>query len=153
MVKVGVEMVAVTFALLKMGAVPVLIDPGMGRKPFVQCVTETEPTAFVGIPLAHALRKLFPKAFGTVKHNVTAGKRWFWGGAKLNELRSGRRDPFPVAATSADDEAAIIFTSGSTGIPKGVVYLHGMLQAMVQFLQRDLGLAEGDVIRNDKDDR
>ncbi len=145
MVKAGVELIAVTFALEKIGAVPVLIDPGMGRKAFLQCVTETEPTALIGLPIVHALSKLFPKAFQTVQHRVTVGKRLFWGGATLKELQSVRQDPFPIAATTTEDEAAIAFTSGSTGIPKGVVYLHGMFRAQIKFLADEIGIKAGEI--------
>lgn len=145
MVRPGVELVGIAFALFKIGAVPVLIDPGMGRKPFLQCVAETEPTAFIGIPLAHALRVLFPKPFKTVKRYVTVGRRWFWGGATLAELYKARSEPFPIAPTTTESEAAIAFTSGSTGIPKGVVYLQGMLQAQIEFLRSEVGIAEGEV--------
>ena len=145
MIKPGVEMIAVVFALLKMGAVPVIIDPGMGRKPFLQCVSETEPTAMIGISLAHALRKLFPKAFKTVQHNVTVGKRWFWGGATLDNLQLADRAPFPLAPTTTESEAAIVFTSGSTGIPKGAAYLNGMFKAQIEFLGNEIGIKEGEV--------
>ncbi|MEE8389703.1 MAG: fatty acid CoA ligase family protein [Anaerolineae bacterium] len=145
MVRPGIELIAVAFALLKMGAVPVMIDPGMGRKPFLQCVGETEPVAFIGIPVAHVLRVLFPGTFKTVKHSVTVGKRWFWGGATLDQVRSERRDPFPVAPTTTESEGAVAFTSGSTGIPKGVVYLHGMFRAQIELLQNEFRIAEGEV--------
>ncbi|MCP4541644.1 MAG: AMP-binding protein [Chloroflexi bacterium] len=145
MIRPGVELIAVAFALLKMGAVPVMIDPGMGQKPFRQCVAETEPVAFIGIPPAHVLRVLFPKPFQTVKHVVTVGKRWFWGGATLDQVRSEQRDPFPVAPTTTESESAIAFTSGSTGIPKGVVYLQGMFRAQIELLQKEFRIAEGEV--------
>ncbi len=145
MIRPGVELIAVAFALLKMGAVPVMIDPGMGQKPFRQCVAETEPVAFIGIPPAHVLRVLFPKPFRTVTHAVTVGKRWFWGGARLDQVRSERRDPFPVAPTTTESEGAVAFTSGSTGIPKGVIYLHGMFRAQIDLLRNELGIAEGEV--------
>ena len=67
------ELIAVVFALCKIGAVPVLIDPGMGRKAFLQCVSEVEANAFIGIPSAHLLRRLMPKAFHTVKHSIISG--------------------------------------------------------------------------------
>ncbi len=145
LVRQGVELIAVTFALAKIGAAPVLIDPGMGRKAFLQCVAETAPTAFIGIPLAQALRVLFPGAFKTVRHNVTVGRRWFWGGATLDSLRVEPADPFPLAPTTTEDEAAITFTSGSTGIPKGVVYLHGMFRAQIEFLRAEIGIQAGEI--------
>lgn len=145
MVRPGIAFIAVAFALVKIGAVPVLIDPGMGRKAFLQCVAETEPVAFVGIPLAHVLRKLFPKPFRTVQHCVTVGRRWFWGGAALDELHTDRRDPFPIAPTKSEDPAAVAFTSGSTGVPKGVVFTHGGFQAQIRTLYDELGYGEGEV--------
>jgi acyl-CoA synthetase (AMP-forming)/AMP-acid ligase II len=148
MVRPGVAFMAVAFALLKIGAVPVFIDPGLlrrDRKAFVQCIAETEPVNFIGISVAHALRAPFPKAFITVRRYVTVGKRWLWGGATLDELRSERRDPYPVAPTTTEDEAAVAFTSGSTGIPKGVVFTHGMFHAQIALLRDELGYREGEV--------
>jgi acyl-CoA synthetase (AMP-forming)/AMP-acid ligase II len=150
MVPPGVEFMALAFALLKIGAVPVFVDPGLlyrDRRAFVQCIRETEPVNYIAISRAHILRLLFRKAFSTVRRYVTLGKRWpaGWGGATLDALRSDRRDPFPVAATTTEDEGTVAFTSGSTGIPKGVVFLQGMFKAQTEMLGDELGYGDGEV--------
>ena len=45
----GLDFFAMFFALFKAGAVPVLIDPGIGMKPLKQCLAEAEPKAFIGV--------------------------------------------------------------------------------------------------------
>ena len=145
MVRPGIELIAVAFALLKMGAVPVLIDPGMGRRAFLQCVAETEPTAFIGLPIAHLLRVLVPGPFKGIRRAVTVGRRWFWDGVTLDQVRSERRDPFPIAPTTTEDEGCVAFTSGSTGIPKGVVYLHGMFRAQIELIHDAVGYDDAEV--------
>ena len=58
MVRPGPEFFLLMFALLKAGAVPVLVDPGIDRRALRQCLHEAQPQAFIGIPLAHAARVL-----------------------------------------------------------------------------------------------
>lgn len=134
MVRPGPEFFALTFALFRLGAVPVLVDPGMGRKNLAQCLGSVRAGAFIGIPLAHVFRLLHPSAFRDVRTNVTVGRRLCWGGATLDEIRDGSDAPFEAADTLATETAAILFTSGSTGPAKGVIYEHAMFDAQVDYL-------------------
>jgi len=145
MVKPGGDFFSLTFALFKLGAVPVLIDPGMGKANLLSCIEEVSPVAFIAIPVAHAARVFFPRAFRSVKMAVTVGRRWFWGGPTLARIREAIWREFPCAPTRANDTAAILFTSGSTGAPKGVVYEHGMFAAQVRELRAFYGIQEGEV--------
>lgn len=145
MVRPGLEFFSLTFALFKLGAVPVLIDPGMGRANLLGCIEEAAPEAFIAVPIAQAARVLRPRAFRTVKTAVTVGRCWFWGGPTLAQIRESAWREFPCAPTQADDAAAILFTSGSTGAPKGVRYEHGMFDAQVRELRDYYGIREGEV--------
>jgi len=49
----GLDFFAMFFALFKAGAVPVLIDPGIGMNPLKQCLSEAAPKAFIGVTRAH----------------------------------------------------------------------------------------------------
>jgi acyl-coenzyme A synthetase/AMP-(fatty) acid ligase len=93
----------------------------MGIRRMLTCFRSTRPQAFVGVPLAHAARPLFPKYFKTVKIWVTVGRRWFWRGHSLKQLRGAAWKPFEPERTTRDETAAILFTTGSTGPAKGAV--------------------------------
>lgn len=136
MVTPSIEFFVLTFALFKVGAVPVIVDPGMGLQRMVECLRQTMPEAFIGISKAHLLRWRYPGYFKTVRSWVTVGRRWFWGGPTLSSLRRASADPYPMAETGADEMAAILFTTGSTGPAKGAVYTHGIFDAQVEHIGR-----------------
>lgn len=144
MVKPSFEFFALTFALFKIGAVPVLVDPGMGIKNLGACLAEAEPEAFIGIPAAHAARILFRWADKTLRTFVTVGRRWFWGGYTWNEIAGGGAEPYAMAPTRAEDIAAILFTSGNTGPPKGAVYTHGIFCNQVRLIRDTYGIEPGE---------
>ena len=75
LVKFGVDFIALVFALLKAGAVVVLIDPGMGRKHLLRCLEATNPDGFVAIPAAQAIRMALRHRFPNARLNVTVGPR------------------------------------------------------------------------------
>ena len=145
MVRPSIEFFVVIFALFKLGAVPVVVDPGMGIRRLLVCYRSTRPQAFIGIPLAHAVRVLFRKHFRSVRTRITVGRRWFWGGPTLRQLRSRTLPPFEAARTRADEPAAILFTTGSTGPAKGAVYTHGNFDAQLAQIRRHLALDDDEI--------
>ena len=56
MVTPSPEFFALTFAMLKSGIIPVMVDPGMGAAKLKKCFAEAEPLGFIGIPKAHIAR-------------------------------------------------------------------------------------------------
>jgi acyl-CoA synthetase (AMP-forming)/AMP-acid ligase II len=143
----GLEFFAVFFALFKAGAVPVLIDPGIGLKPLKQCLAEAEPKAFIGVTRAHLARKVLGWARQSCEKLVTAGPRIGLGGITLKQLRKlGEKSAATTLQTvEPDDLAAILFTSGSTGAPKGVMYRHRHFNAQVAMLRKAFGIEAGEV--------
>ena len=143
MVRQGLPLIASVFALFRLGAVPVVIDPGMGRKNFLACVARSRPRALVGIPLARILSHVFRAAFSSVEIRVAAPNSLT---ARLTNPKSKIQNPKSETAMCAADElAAILFTSGSTGAPKGVCYEHGMFEAQVRLIRETYGIAPGEI--------
>ncbi|NBH06077.1 AMP-binding protein [Amycolatopsis sp. SID8362] len=144
MVKPGPELFVLAFALFKVGAVPVIVDPGMGLRRMMHCYREVGAEAFIGVPAAHAMRVLNPGVFGALKARVTVGRRWFWGGHTLADLDTG--EPGQVTTEIGEDDLLVInFTTGSTGPAKGVEYTHRTLVAMAQEVERTQGHCAEDV--------
>jgi len=147
MVPPGLDLFPLAFGLFRAGAVPVLVDPGIGLKHLKACLGNAEPEAFIGVPKAHAARALLGWARPTVRTKITVGRRLFWGGRTLDQIEKlgCDADAEAVATTGADDVAAIVFTSGSTGPPKGVVYRHRNFAAQVEAIRDAYDIKPGEV--------
>ncbi|MEW5906382.1 MAG: fatty acid CoA ligase family protein [Elusimicrobiota bacterium] len=136
------DFLALTFALYRAGAITVLIDPGIGLPAMKRCLAEAAPEAFAGVTKAHFARILFGWAPSS-RLNITAGRRLFWGGLTLADLRRLGRGAASPDPAHTPRTASINFTSGSTGAPKGAVYTHAMLHAQAAMLKDYFGIKPG----------
>lgn len=145
MMRPGLEFTAAVFGIFRTGALPVLIDPGMGRKNFLKCVEQIRPEALLAIPAVHWLRPLFRKKFASVKKAFSFGATPPPGVIRLEKaataesIKNTGAAQFDAVKTTIDDPAAILFTTGSTGAPKGVLYTHKTFLAQVEIIRRVYG--------------
>lgn len=149
MVKPGLEFFALAFALFKLGAVLIAVDPGMGIRNLGKCLQEAEPEAFIGVRQAHIARILFGWAKTTIKIKMVV-ESWKLFGLLMTDMSTlnsmgARSDNAAMNTVQAEDKAAILFTSGSTGVPKGVIYTHGNFTAQVRVLQDLYEIKPGDI--------
>ena len=139
MVKPGLPLVASVFALFKLGAVPVVIDPGMGLGSFLACVERSRTRALVGVPIAQVLSRACRRAFRSVRVRVPVSGSLT---ARMTGVVGASAD---AASAEPGDLAAVLFTSGSTGSPKGVCYEHGMFEAQVGIIRETYGIEPGEI--------
>jgi acyl-CoA synthetase (AMP-forming)/AMP-acid ligase II/pimeloyl-ACP methyl ester carboxylesterase len=140
----GNNLTAALYACLKIGAVAVVADAGLGPKGMTRAITSADPQWIIGelpgLSLARAFgwpgRRISVRPLGAVRSRV------FKTETSLTELsRTPHRAELPTPAPEAD--AAILFTSGSTGPAKGVRYTHADISALAAVLTRVFDVREG----------
>lgn len=128
----GPTLSAVVYACLRIGAVVVVADAGLGIRGLTRAVRGSWPDVIIGeTPGLAAARALgWPGMRISAPRLPRAAAAVLGVSHSLSELvEKGADGALPLEPT-ADDVAAILFTSGSTGPAKGVVYTHGQLSAL-----------------------
>jgi len=125
---------ALCFALLKLGLVPVMVDPAIGLRNVTDCINESQPEIFIGNTLTHVIRKIYSWGKDSIKHNISI--------SSVERLTFNVQLSMPPNISSI---AAIIYTSGSTGLPKGAIYTHENFSAQLDMLAATFNIGADEI--------
>ncbi|HIY25079.1 MAG TPA: alpha/beta fold hydrolase [Candidatus Brachybacterium merdigallinarum] len=144
----GADLTAVLYACLRIGAVAVVADAGLGVDGLTRATIGSHPDWFIGIKRAltgaRALgwpgRRISVEQLPTLDRTVlgveTSIAELARSGAQMRDLGAPLDAPWP----DPDADAAILFTSGSTGPAKGAALTHRQLGAMFSAVGETLQL-------------
>jgi len=139
----GIEFLALSYAVMGRGAIPVFLDPGMGRENLVKCIADAAPAGFIAAAKAHLLRWIKPKIFKGLRFSIAVSELPIPGAYGVGFLKRFSPQPLLVVQRSASAPGLIAFTSGATGTPKGVLFTNEMLRAQLDIFTSSLGLVPG----------
>jgi acyl-CoA synthetase (AMP-forming)/AMP-acid ligase II len=117
----SIDLYVALIGVLWCGAVPVLVDPGVGLRRARACFGKAQIRAIVGSRLLTGVARLIPELRS---HPVV--------------LIGSRSRSADIVEVPTEAPALLTFTSGSTGTPSAVVRSHGLLIAQNAALQGTL---------------
>lgn len=143
----GLDFFTLTFALFKLGAIPVLIDPGMGVKNLKQCLQQVEAQVFIGNLKANLARQILGWSKESLQYCINTSSMPIPRTTRLQELlRHTPSGPeFTPHKPAINSLAAILFTSGSTGPAKGTEYTHENFYAQINALKKLYAIEAGEI--------
>jgi benzoate-CoA ligase family protein len=131
------------FGAIKIGAVPIPINPWMTSRDYAYLLNDSRARAIIVHESAlPEIDKISERRF--LKHVIVVGKGS--GALAYERLIAKASAQLDAEATHRDDVCFWGYTSGSTGSPKGAVHLqHDMITITDLFVKPVLGLKEDDI--------
>jgi acyl-coenzyme A synthetase/AMP-(fatty) acid ligase len=131
-------------AVVKLGALPVLVNSLLAAEDLKAIVVQTAPRwVITDSSRADAIREV--RAESTFETVICAA-----GAAQdelpFEELLAGTAEIIEAADTGANDAAFIVCTSGTTGKPKGIIHAHRWIVALGDLNRYRLPPVENDVV-------
>ena len=141
LVSPGNEFVALSYAVMGRGAIPVFLDPGMGLKKLLKCIEALNPEVLIASPKVALLKLLRWKIFHSCRFVVVASNFYTLGLPNLGLLK--RFSTFEPEPVEAGENALVAYTSGATGVPKGVVFTNAMIKQQLNIFRTTFGMQPG----------
>jgi acyl-CoA synthetase (AMP-forming)/AMP-acid ligase II len=143
LIRPNYEFYIIMVALMKLGAIPILLEPTGNPKNTAKVLSQIKAKIFIGIPLACIFKIIFKKYFKDIKIWITSGKYKIFGCIPICKLKN-KNQIIKKINLNKTDTAIISFTTGSTGEPKGACYSHLNLMTMYNILKNNYKIKDSD---------
>ncbi|UKA51695.1 alpha/beta fold hydrolase [Arthrobacter sp. FW305-123] len=149
MVPPGADLTIALYACLKLGAVVVVADAGLGIKGMSRAVKGATADFLIGIDKALAAASVlgWPGQRISVQDLSPVRRRLLGVQTSLAAMAGAEHHHVDIVdivdIVDPDAPKAVLFTSGSTGPAKGVLYTHGQLAAMRNTVAATFGIIPG----------
>ncbi|MDX2414454.1 MAG: AMP-binding protein, partial [Bacteroidales bacterium] len=98
MIPLSYDFFVLTFALVRIGAIMVMIDPGMGLRAMAKALKGIHVDVFLGVSKAHLFRMLYPGSFLGLRLNIYTDFNPPGSGSGLKDIYSETTNKLTYAA-------------------------------------------------------